>query len=189
MAVARGLDEARLEGLLFPNPEEVVPQRPPLEFLYIRSELRRKHVTLQLLWEEYRSHTRPVTATASSANSTGIGLASSGQPAAGTPCRREVVCGLCGRHDPDPQPLYRCRDGGPPVRAVLGCSNYTYAEVTASEQLPDWIDAQVRALEYIRGVPQVVVPDNAKAAVSNPCRYDPDINRTYQELLSTMALP
>ena len=65
--------------------------------------------------------------------------------------------------------------------AVMGCSNYTYAEITPTEQLPDWISAQVHTLEFLGGVPQVVVPDNTKAAVTSPCRYDPDINRTYQE--------
>jgi len=52
-----GMDEARLESLLFPRPETVVPQRALPDVLYIRNELRNKHVTLQLLWEEYRSHT------------------------------------------------------------------------------------------------------------------------------------
>jgi transposase len=52
-----GMDETRLVDLLFPDPETVVPQRQPPSFIYIRNELRRKHVTLQLLWEEYRSHT------------------------------------------------------------------------------------------------------------------------------------
>lgn len=71
-----GMDEARLEGLLFPSPEKGVQQRTPLEFLYIRNELRRKHVTLQLLWRS-TAGTRPRdTAIASSANSTAIGLAS-----------------------------------------------------------------------------------------------------------------
>jgi transposase len=66
--------------------------------------------------------------------------------------------------------------------AVLGCSNYTYAELTPTEQLPDWIGAQVNALEDIGGVPLVVVPDNTKTAVRSPCWYDPDINLTYQEM-------
>ena len=61
--------------------------------------------------------------------------------------------------------------------AVLGCSNLTYAEVTPTQQLPDWIGAHVRTLEFIRGVPLVVVPDNTKTAVKSPCLYDPDITR------------
>jgi transposase len=66
--------------------------------------------------------------------------------------------------------------------AVLGASNYTYAEAFASESLPCWIKAHIHAFEYFRGVPQIVVPDNLKAGVTNPCRYEPDINPTYQDL-------
>ena len=178
-----GMDENRLEGLLFPSPEAVVPQRPPLEFRYIRNELRRKHVTLQLLWEEYRSHTP-----------TGYSYSQYCQlyrdwlGKQAVSLRQEHRAGekLFVDYAGDTIPIHNRLTGtvtaGHLFVAVLGCSNYTYAEVTASEQLPDWIGAQVRALEYIRGVPQVVVPDNAKAAVKSPCRYDPDINLTYQEL-------
>jgi transposase len=66
--------------------------------------------------------------------------------------------------------------------AVLGASNYTYAEALSSESLPCWISAHINAFEYFAGVPQIVVPDNLKAGVTNPCRYEPDINPTYQDL-------
>lgn len=66
--------------------------------------------------------------------------------------------------------------------AVLGASNYIYAEASYTQSLPDWIMAHVRAFEYIGGVPEIVVPDNLKSAVSKPCRYDPDLNPTYQQL-------
>src|SRR5262247_1642003 len=66
--------------------------------------------------------------------------------------------------------------------AVLGASNYTYAEATWSQSLPDWIGSHVRTFAALGGVPQVVVPDNLKAAVSWPHRYEPTLNRTYAEL-------
>src|SRR5262247_3394404 len=66
--------------------------------------------------------------------------------------------------------------------AVLGASNYTYAEATWSQSLPDWIGSHVRTFAALGGVPQVVVPDNLKAAVSRPHRYEPTLNRTYAEL-------
>src|SRR6516225_10269160 len=66
--------------------------------------------------------------------------------------------------------------------AVLGASNYTYAEATWSQSLPDWIGSHVRAFAALGGVPQVVVPDNLKAAVSRPHRYEPTLTRTYAEL-------
>ena len=66
--------------------------------------------------------------------------------------------------------------------AALGASNYTYAEARWSETLPDWIGAHVNALAAIGGVPKALVPDNLKAGVTKPSRYEPGINRTYQDL-------
>jgi transposase len=66
--------------------------------------------------------------------------------------------------------------------AVLGASNYTYAEARWSEGLADWIGAHVNALAVIDGVPKAIVCDNLKAGVTVTSRYEPGINRTYQEL-------
>jgi len=66
--------------------------------------------------------------------------------------------------------------------AVLGASNYTYAEATWSQSLPDWLGSHVRAFEFINGVPAIVVPDNLKSGVSKACRYDPETNPAYQQL-------
>lgn len=65
---------------------------------------------------------------------------------------------------------------------VLGASSYTYAEATWTQSLPDWIGLHVRALEYFGGVPEIAVPDNLKSGVSRACRYEPDINPSYQEM-------
>jgi len=66
--------------------------------------------------------------------------------------------------------------------AVLGASNYTYAEVTRSQTVPDWVMSHVRALEYFQGVPAAIVPDQLKSAVTKSCRYEPGVQRTYDEL-------
>ena len=66
--------------------------------------------------------------------------------------------------------------------AALGASHYLYAEATRSQQLPDWIEAHIHAYEYLQGVPEITVPDNLKSGVARACRYDPDINPTYQDL-------
>src|SRR5450755_3275864 len=66
--------------------------------------------------------------------------------------------------------------------AVLGASSFTFAKATWTQALPDWIDAHVRAFEAIGGVPELVVPDNAKTAVVKPSFYDPEVNRTYAEM-------
>ncbi len=66
--------------------------------------------------------------------------------------------------------------------AVLGASNYTYAEATRTQRIPDWIGSNVRALSFLDGVPAAIVPDQLKSAVTTPCRYEPGIQRTYDDL-------
>lgn len=66
--------------------------------------------------------------------------------------------------------------------AVLGASNYTFAEATWTQSLPDWLGSHVRALDFIGGVPKLLVPDNLKSGVSKACRYDPDLNPSYEQL-------
>jgi len=76
--------------------------------------------------------------------------------------------------------------------AVLGASNFTYSDATWSQALENWIGSHVRAFEYFGGVPNLVVPDNLKSGVSHACRYDPDLNPSYAEMLDyygTAALP
>jgi len=66
--------------------------------------------------------------------------------------------------------------------AVLGASSYTYAEAQWHQDLPNWTGGHVRAFAFFGGVSEVVVPDNLKAGVTHPSRYDPEINHTYQEM-------
>jgi CheY-like chemotaxis protein len=66
--------------------------------------------------------------------------------------------------------------------AALGASSYTYAEARWTETLPDWIGAHVNALDFLGGVPKAAVPDNLKVGITKPSRYEPGINRTYQDL-------
>ena len=66
--------------------------------------------------------------------------------------------------------------------AVWGASNYTYAEATLSQTLPDWLGAHRRALEYFRCVPRVLVPDNLKSGVSRACKYEPELNPSYTDM-------
>jgi transposase len=68
--------------------------------------------------------------------------------------------------------------------AVWGASNYTFAEATLTQQLPDWIGSHVRAFEYFGCLPKMVVPDCLRSAVSRACRYEPDLNPTYAEMAS-----
>ena len=65
--------------------------------------------------------------------------------------------------------------------AVLGASNYTFAEATRTQQVPDWIGSHVRALEFFGGVPAIVVPDQLKSGVTRADRYEPGLQRSYEE--------
>ena len=66
--------------------------------------------------------------------------------------------------------------------AVLGASNYTYAEATSSQQIEDWVGSHVRAFSFFGGTTKAIVPDNLKSGVSKACRYEPDLNPTYNDL-------
>ena len=65
--------------------------------------------------------------------------------------------------------------------AVLGASNYSYAEATWTQALPDWLGSHVRALAYLGGAPRAIVPDNLKSGVTRAHRYEPDLNPAYAE--------
>ena len=76
--------------------------------------------------------------------------------------------------------------------AVLGASNYTYAEATLTQGLADWIGAHTRAFSFFGGVPALVVPDNLRSGVRKACRYEPLLNTSYHQMLAhygTAALP
>lgn len=65
---------------------------------------------------------------------------------------------------------------------VLGASNYTFAVATPTQKGPDWIRAHVEMFQFFGGVPAALVPDQLKSAVTKSCRYEPEIQRTYEEM-------
>ena len=66
--------------------------------------------------------------------------------------------------------------------AALGASSLTYAEATATQQLADWVTAHIHMVEYCGGATTLWIPDQLKSAITRPCRYEPDVNRTYEDL-------
>lgn len=189
-----GLTDAELERRLFPPPEAIpATERPLPDWAAVHCELRKKGVTLLLLWEEYRAD----------------------NPKA---FRYSRFCELYhewrGAAEPRMHQVHKAgeklfvdyagltasvvdRVTGESRKAqvfvaTLGASSYTYAEATWSQALPDWIGSHVRAFAYFGGVPELVVPDNLKAGVTSACYYEPDVNPTYQELArhyGTVILP
>ncbi len=76
--------------------------------------------------------------------------------------------------------------------AVLGASNYTYAEATRTQQIPDWLASHQRAFQFFGGVTIAVVCDQLKSGVTLSCRYEPGLQRTYEEFAQhygTVILP
>jgi transposase len=180
------LDEAELERRLFP-PAPVVPAGSRLlpDWTAIHGELKRKGVTLFLLWEEYKQ-----------ANPEGyqyswfckqygswaekLDLVMRQQHRAG----EKLFVDYAGQTVPVVDPATgEIRDAQIFI-AVLGASNYTYAEATWSQSLADWIGSHVRAFAFLGGVPELVVPDNLKSGVAKACFYEPDLNPTYQDMAS-----
>lgn len=76
--------------------------------------------------------------------------------------------------------------------AVLPCSLLIYTDVFRDEKLPSWIKGHTDTFLYYGGVPKTIVPDNLKTGVEKARFYEPEINRSYQELTSyfgTVVLP
>ena len=64
---------------------------------------------------------------------------------------------------------------------TLNTSNYTFAEATPTQAIPHWLGSHQRALAFFGGVPEIIVPDNLKSGINAACRYEPELNRSYQE--------
>lgn len=172
-----------LEEMLFPKRAPVAGRSiPQPDWSEVHRELRRKSVTLSLLWVEYRQ-----------AHPDGYGYSqfchnySQWAKQLKPMMRQRHLAGekLFIDYAGQTVPVVDAQTGE--VRdaeifvAVLGASNYTYAEAHESQTLANWLGAHVRALSFLGGVPEVLVPDNLKAGVKSPDRYEPDLNPSYQE--------
>lgn len=176
------LDDASLEARLFAQPVRS-RQRAKPDLAWVHQELRRPGVTLLLLWQEYlqdhpggysysrfceiyQSWTRKL------------------QPAMRQLHRagEKTFIDYSGKR---PHIVDRRTGEEMPVElfvAALGASNYTYAEATDNQKLSCWVGSHIRMAEYFGGSSEIWVPDNLKSGIAKPCRYEPGVNRTYQEL-------
>jgi transposase len=178
------LTDAELEHRLFPPPATVpAAERPLPDWLAVHRELRKKGVTLLLLWEEYRSdHPKAY------GYSRFCELYQQWRQAAEPRMRQVHKAGeklfvdYAGQTVPVADRATGAIREAQIFVATLGASSYIYAEATWTQALPDWIGAHVRAFAHLGGVPELVVPDNLKAGVTAASYYEPDLNPTYQEL-------
>jgi transposase len=150
----------------------------------VHRELKRKHVTLSVLWEEYIA-----AAPDGYRYSRWCDLYRSWEAKLPVTMRQSHSGGekLFVDYAGDTVPVVVDRLTGEIRRAqifvaVLGASSFTYAQASWTQGLADWLSAHVGALEAVGGSPRLVVPDNAKVAVIKACHFDPWINRTYIEM-------
>ena len=180
---AQLMNDDELERLLFPPDEPVEEKKAHPDFPLIHKELRRKSMTLQLLWEEYRdehpdgyvySHfcmlyrhfAKTVDVSMRQAHVAGEKLFVDYSGVRASVVNPKTV-------EVKPAEIFV---------AVLGASNYTYAEATWTQNLADWTGSHARACSFLGGVPRLIVPDNLKSGVKKAWYYDPEINPTYQRL-------
>jgi len=190
------LNDEELQKLLFPSSplhiEKAVP-RPVPDFFHLHQELKKKGVTLQLLWEEYLQ-----------ANPQGYQYTQFREYYRRWENALEPVMRQSHKAGEKLFVDYAGMTMGVVDRAtgeikqaqifvaVLGASNYTYVEATWTQELPNWIASHVRAFEFIGGVPELLIPDNLKSGVVTAHRYEPYLNQTYQEMAEhygTAVLP
>ncbi len=191
--LSEDLVDSELEARLFPPPPAPDRARPLPTWKDIDQELRRKGVTLQLLWDEHRA----VHPDAYS-YSRFCELFGEWKGTLDVVLRQEYKAGERSFVDYAGQTMPVVdRETGEVREAqifvgALGASSYTYTEATWTQSLPDWIGSHVRMFAYFGGVTELVIPDNLRSAVNRACRYDPDKNPTYQELADhygTAVLP
>ena len=178
------IDEAALEHQLFPSTDPVVQEKrqmPSMEYLH--QELKKKGVTLQLLWYEYKEKD-PEGYQYSQFCHLYHQWAEKLDPCLHQEYRagEKLFVDYAGQTmeitDPETGEIHQAQI----FVATLGASNYTFAEATSSQDLPSWIKSHIHAFEFFQGVAEILVPDNLRAAVTRSCRYEPDLNATYREM-------
>jgi len=178
------LDDTALENLLFPHSASLEAQgrnMPSYDYLY--KELKKKHTTLQLLWHEYRE-----------SNPDGYEYCQfcvryrKWAKTLDVTLRQDYKAGekLFVDFAGDTIPIHDSMTGAVTPAylfvATMGASNYTYAQATLSQDLHAWISLHVKAFHFLGAVPMITVPDNPRVGVTHPCRYEAELNPTYQEM-------
>jgi transposase len=186
------LDDAGLEAKLYPADSSNRNKATP-DFQHVHRELRRKGVTLELLWQEYRAlhpegygYSRFCDLYRDFSKSLDVVMRQSHAPG------EKLFVDFAGMKLAITDPQTGEVHDAEVFVAAMGASSFTYAEALPSQELRHWLSAHVHAFEYLGGVPRVTVPDNLKAGVTKPSFYDPEINRSYQDLAEfygTVVIP
>ena len=177
------LDDAALLRRLYPTPAQSSRRLPPPDWSEVHRELRRKGVTLALLWEEYKTvHPQGMQYSwfceQYRAWAAKVDVVMRQEHRAGEKLFVDYAGHTVGVVNRDTGEVRQAQV----FVAVLGASNYTYAEATWTQTLPDWIASHVRAFQFMGGSPELLIPDNLRLAVSRAHRYEPDTHPTYHDL-------
>ena len=181
--LAESLDDAALLQRLYPTPRTNSRRLPPPQWSKVHRELRRKGVTLALLWEEYKAvHPEGMQYSWFCSRyrewAAKVDVVMRQEHRAGERMFVDYAGHTVAVVNRDTGELREAQV----FVAVLGASNYTYAEATWTQTLPDWIASHVRAFEFMGGNTELLIPDNLRSAVSRANRYEPDTNPTYHDL-------
>jgi transposase len=177
------LDDAELEARLYPPPRGRA-NRPLPDFAALYRELKRRGVTLELLWQEYRA----AQGDAGYGYSRFCDLYRQWRGQLDVVMRQEHCAGeklfvdWAGMSMEIVDAATGEVTAHPVFVAALGASSFSYAEVCASQALTWWVQGHIHAYEYIGGVTAVTVPDNPKTAVTHADYYEPELNPTYAEM-------
>lgn len=178
------LDDRALEELLYPPPPPSATPRPMPDLAEVHRELRRhKHVTLLLLWQEYRQgHDDAYGYSRFCELYRAFEAQVDPVMRQEHPAGERVFVDFAGATIDIVDPITGEVDDGQLFVGALGASNYTYCEVCRGQDIASWVMAHIRMFEHFGGVPELLVPDNLKSGVKTACLYDPEVNATYAEM-------
>ena len=177
------LKDVELERLLFPGLRKPSLDRALPDWLKTHQELQKKNVTLFLLWQEYREQHPKGYQYSWFCDQYRSWLGQRDLSMRQTHRAGEkLFVDYAGHTFPVIDPRTGEIRSTQIFVAVLGASNYTYAEATWTQALPDWIGSHQRCFNFLGGLPELVVPDNLRSGVTKAHRYEPDINPTYLEM-------
>jgi transposase len=178
--------EEELYAKLFPEKQIIHVERNPKmpDWEEVQKEKRKKGVTLQLLWQEYKEKYPDGYQYSQYCYHYQQWRKKQVEPAFRFEHKggEQMQVDYTGVKIPITDPKTGEIKKASVFVATLPASNYIYAEAQPSENQCNWNNAHVRALEYFGGVVKIVVPDNLKTGVTKPNYYEPDINPAYQEL-------
>ncbi len=176
------LSDKQLMSLLYP-PAESKNTAPEPDMEYVFYEMKKKSITLMLLWEEYKeAHPHGIMYTQFCERYRNFKKNNKLEMHIEHKAGEEVQVDWAGQTMSYAEPTTGEIKDAYIFVAVLPASAYPFVYAYDNTKLFNWIDAHVRAYEYFGGVPRVTIPDNAKTAVTTPNLFDPALNKAYNEM-------